>query len=119
MARPNGKSVRLSNEALAIVEKAPGEGFNDKFEKLIFAYHNTISSRQKKLDILKQEIIEQQTKLEELKLQTGTWWEITSKMHEVERNVDDLKMFVSQDRAAGASRIKHNEIQNYEQITLD
>lgn len=29
------KSVRLSSDVMAYIEKAPGEGFNQKFEKII------------------------------------------------------------------------------------
>ena len=29
------KSVRLSSEVMAFIEQAPGEGFNQKFEKII------------------------------------------------------------------------------------
>lgn len=66
MARPNMKSVRLSNEALAIVENAPGKGFNDKFEKLIFDYYNTIPNRLAQLAAIEKRITEIQKEFEKL-----------------------------------------------------
>lgn len=72
MARPNMKSVRLSDEALAIVESAPGEGFNDKFEKLIFAYSNTIPTRLAQLDAIEKKIDQKKqelTRLQEMESQ--------------------------------------------------
>lgn len=67
MARPNGKSVRLSDEALAIVNSAEGEGFNDKFEKLIFAYHNTIPNRLAQLEAIEKRITMKQKEFDRLR----------------------------------------------------
>ena len=66
MARPNGKSVRLSNEALAIVNEAPGKGFNDKFENLILSYYNTIPNRLAQLDAIEKKIAQKKQDLETL-----------------------------------------------------
>lgn len=66
MARPNGKSVRLSDEALAIVNSSPGEGFNDKFEKLIFSYKKTIPNRLAQLNAIDKRIEQKKQELETL-----------------------------------------------------
>lgn len=66
MSRPNMKSVRLSDQALAIVNDAPGNGFNDKFEKLIFDYSNSIPNRLAQLEAIDKRILQKKQDLESL-----------------------------------------------------
>lgn len=56
MAKNNQKCVRMADEILSIVEKVKGDGFNDKFEKLVLEYHKSIPEREKYLANLNQQI---------------------------------------------------------------
>lgn len=56
MSKNNQKCVRMADEILNIVEKIKGEGFNDKFEKLVLEYHKSIPEREKYLANLNQQI---------------------------------------------------------------
>lgn len=56
MAKNNMKCVRMDDEILRIVENVKGNGFNDKFEKLVLEYHKSIPEREKYLANLNQQI---------------------------------------------------------------
>lgn len=56
MAKSNQKCVRMDDEILRIVENVKGNGFNDKFEKLVLEYHKSIPEREKYLSNLEQQI---------------------------------------------------------------
>lgn len=45
--KSNAKSIRISDEVLAYIEKAPGDGFNQKFENIILDAKRTESERKK------------------------------------------------------------------------
>lgn len=91
MARPNMKSVRLSDEALAIVESAPGEGFNDKFERLIFDYSNSIPSRKLILENIDKRIKIQADHLRDLQDKTLTMSKIVTSAEQIKNMMDNLK----------------------------
>jgi hypothetical protein len=63
MAKNNQKCVRMDDEILRIVENVKGDGFNNKFEKLVLEYHKSIPEREKYLANLEEQI---QTKLKNL-----------------------------------------------------
>lgn len=56
MAKNNQKCVRLSDEVLNIVEASPGNGFNEKFEKLVLHAYFSVPEREKQLAALDNEI---------------------------------------------------------------
>lgn len=44
------KSIRLSEDVLAYIEAAPGDGFNNKFENIILSAKRTEPERRRKID---------------------------------------------------------------------
>jgi len=120
MARPNGKSVRLSDQALAIVNDAPGEGFNDKFEKLIFAYANTIPTRLAQLAALDKQIDQKKKQLDSLR-------SMEQKVNYMVRQLGDIAELipsisktldsVSHEARQASTGLKSNEIHDYEQLS--
>jgi len=115
MARPNMKSVRLSNEALAIVESAEGSGFNDKFENLIFAYSNTIPDRLARLAAIDNQISAKKKELEALQALGNKVSFMVQQLGTIGNMLDSVTD-VSQKVVQASTGIKHNEIQNYEQL---
>lgn len=118
MARPNMKSVRLSDEALAIVNSAEGTGFNDKFENLIFAYANTIPDRLAQLAAIDRQIILKKKELESLKNLTDKASYISQQFFQME-NMINVAYNVSHELAQASAGTKVNEIYDYNQITLN
>lgn len=96
MARPNMKSVRLSDQALAIVNDAPGAGFNDKFERLIIEYSNSINSRKLILENLEKQIERQRNNLNDLKNESRKWEKIIDKMESINVIIKGISQDVSQ-----------------------
>lgn len=45
--KSNAKSIRISDEVLAYIESAPGDGFNQKFENIILDAKQTEPARKK------------------------------------------------------------------------
>lgn len=73
MAKPIGKSIRLSEEVFNYIDSYHGDGFNDKFENIIlFAMKNE--------DVLKERIRYQQEKLDD----------IFAKVHALEKRYQSL-----------------------------
>jgi len=91
LARPNLKSVRLSDEALEIVNSAPGEGFNDKFEKLIFEYKKSIPKRKKILENLEKDIQLNKKHLRELQEKTLEMSKIVTSIKQVDSALENLR----------------------------
>lgn len=61
--KKNQKSVRLTDEVLAYVENAPGDGFNQKFENLVLEMKRTEPERKKRLTELEHKISLKQKQL--------------------------------------------------------
>lgn len=59
----NQKCVRLSDEVLAIIEQSEGNGFNDKFEKIILRAHKEQPKLEESLKILNDQIKEKRSQL--------------------------------------------------------
>lgn len=51
----NLKSVRMSDFTLAVIEDMPGEGFNQKFEKLVYDYSQNCRDIQSRITTLQAE----------------------------------------------------------------
>lgn len=67
MANKNiAKSIRLTEEVYGYVMKAPGKGFNEKFENIILQAKVEEPARKKRLDELQRSIDAQQRKLYQL-----------------------------------------------------
>lgn len=67
MANKNiAKSIRLTEEVYGYVMKAPGKGFNEKFENIILQAKVEEPARKKRLDELQRSIDAQQRKLYKL-----------------------------------------------------
>lgn len=56
MAKDNRKCLRLSDEAVEIIEKCLGDNFSEKFESLVYQYNKMIPEREKRLRDLEKEI---------------------------------------------------------------
>lgn len=117
MAKGNQKCVRMDDEILKIVEKVKGNGFNDKFEKLVMEYHKSIPEREKYLANLNHQI---EQKLKEL----ATIEKRINGLKNLEFSLDRLRtdilritdsaasvVDVSQIKAAAPSPEGENEIQ--------
>lgn len=120
MARPNMKSVRLSNEALTIVEQAEGKGFNDKFEGLIFDYKNTIPTRQAKLEAIEKRIAEKQKQFETLSdlehkvnHMAKQLSEIATLIPSVYKSLNNVSQELSQEQATGEESEIHPEVKHF------
>jgi hypothetical protein len=46
MPKNNQKCVRMTDEVLKIIESAPGEGFNQKFENMVIDFKKTAVERE-------------------------------------------------------------------------
>lgn len=95
MAKPNLKSVRLSDEALHIVENHQGVGFNEKFELLVMEYHWSVKKREDQLEELEKKIKVREDHLHELDNQTYRMAKIITSAKEIEKMLDSLKDQVS------------------------
>lgn len=60
------KSIRISEEVFAYIDKAPGKGFNEKFENIILEAKRTEADRKKRLAGLEKQIHDAQLKLMKL-----------------------------------------------------
>ena len=60
------KSVRLTEEVNALIEAAPGKGFNEKFENIILRAHKHEPELKKRLSDLNEQVEKEQRKLYEL-----------------------------------------------------
>lgn len=59
----NQKCVRLSDEVLAIIEQSEGNGFNDKFEKIILRAYKEQPKLEESLNILNGQIEKKRSQL--------------------------------------------------------
>ena len=59
----NQKCIRLSDEVLAIIEQSEGNGFNDKFEKIILRAHKEQPKLEESLKILNEQIKKKRSQL--------------------------------------------------------
>lgn len=50
--KSNQKCVRMSDEVLAIVERMPGDGFNQKFENMVLTYAKKEAALKKRISNL-------------------------------------------------------------------
>jgi|GEM_PF-1061187 len=122
MARPNMKSVRLSNEALAIVESAPGEGFNDKFEKLIFSYKNTIPTRLAQLEEIEKKIAQKNKEFETLRMIGYKVEAMVNSLNKIAGEIPNVSLMlnsVSQEARQASTGLRSNEIQDYTQLSYE
>ncbi len=87
MAKPNLKSVRMSDEVLQIVENFQGEGFNQKFENIVLHFHKSEPARQKQLKELDKFIKEQEARLAELRNQIRAAFEVANTLKSMQRQV--------------------------------
>ena len=60
------KSIRISEEVFSYIDKAPGKGFNEKFENIILEAKRTEPDRKLRLAYLDQQIASSQQKLSRL-----------------------------------------------------
>lgn len=121
MARPNAKSVRLSDEALAIVEGAEGKGFNDKFENLIFAYKKTIPQRQAQLEAINKRIEKKKKELETLQAQESKVRSlvidlevIANLIPRVAKSLNNVSQEIDQAQAAGDKIEIHKDVKRFQ-----
>ncbi|OCZ50841.1 hypothetical protein [Dehalobacter sp. TeCB1] len=66
MAKPNLKSVRMSDLVLNTVNQVKGDGFNEKFENLVTEFYYTIPKREEKLKNIEKSIKEKEAALNHL-----------------------------------------------------
>lgn len=121
MAKPIAKSIRISQEAYDIVEAAPGKGFNDKYENLIFDYHNTIPSRSAQLKELEKKIKQKKDQLKALTMIGDKVNHIIKELNQIAEiipNISEELENVSREARQAATGLKFNEIQKYEQIEI-
>lgn len=91
------KSIRISEEVFAYIDKSPGKGFNEKFENIILEAKQTEAERKKRLAglerdinkaIHKREIILKQN--EELERFFRTFLQIQRTMFDLKEHLQDV-----------------------------
>lgn len=90
--KPIGKSVRLSQEVYDIVNSAPGEGFNEKFENLVLDYHHTIAKRKKQLNDIERKIKISSNHLEELSQKSYEVTVMLTKFGKINELLDSVRI---------------------------
>jgi len=95
MAKPNNKSIRLSNEVLSIVESSPGNGFNEKFENLVIEYHKTIPKRQQLLEEIEKKIENSRKHLDDLNNKTYVMSKIIASSEQIKNMLESLRTQIS------------------------
>ena len=81
MAKGNIKSIRFSDEILAIIEAQPGETFTTKYEGLIRTCFQELPHKQKELESIQRQIQAERTRLRRIRDQGN----------KLERTMSDLK----------------------------
>lgn len=66
MTKSNQKSIRMTDEVLAFVEKQKGEGFNQKFENLVLKFKNEEKDLDKRLKEKQQQFDDLTRKVKQL-----------------------------------------------------
>lgn len=66
MAKSNSKSIRLTDDILAYIESAPGDGFSQKFENIILEAKEAEPERKKRLESYDRRIKQKEVQLEKI-----------------------------------------------------
>ena len=85
----HSKSIRLTDEVLAYIEQAPGDGFNQKFENIILEAKNGEQERKGRLAYYDKLLEERTKQLSDIRNRMESVAKITNILV---RNVDTLKV---------------------------
>lgn len=100
------KSVRISEEVFSYIDKAPGKGFNEKFENIILEAKRTEADRKIRLAYLEQQIATSQKKLSRLLEQQQEFQKIFRMSLTIQHQLIDMKGAI--DRAINESEDEQN-----------
>lgn len=84
----HSKSIRLTDEVLAYIEQAPGDGFNQKFENIILEAKNGEQERKRRLAYYDKLLEKRKTQLSEIGNRVESITKITNLIC---KNVDTLQ----------------------------
>ena len=97
MAKSNSKSIRLSDEVLAYIEKSKGNGFNEKFENIILHAKEDEPRLQKQLNYLDEQITKKHVQLDtisqkvnSLDEQVNAIFSLSDQIHKIQKNMKKL-----------------------------
>ncbi len=97
MAKSNSKSIRLSDEVMAYIEKSKGNGFNEKFENIILHAKEDEPRLQEKLKYLDEQIKKKQMQLEKISQKVNTLdvqvdqiFRLSDNIHQIQKNIQKL-----------------------------
>lgn len=96
MAKPNLKSVRMSDEVLQIVEKFEGEGFNQKFENIVLYFAKTEPERQCRIAELNKHIKHLEQRDKELTQQIAKKMDMAFVLAEIANKVKKVEQLADQ-----------------------
>lgn len=100
------KSIRISEEVFDYIDKAPGKGFNEKFENIILEAKETESYRKERLAGLEKQIHDAEQKLWKLLEQNRELDRFFRTFIQMQHTLDGLK--TSLDRIAVIPEKKQN-----------
>ena len=85
-AKNNIRSMRFSDEILAMIEEQPGDTFTAKFEWLVMRCVKELPAREKELKYIKEQITRESRRLQDL----------SADVHKFRRIIDNLNMRANQ-----------------------
>ena len=95
--KSNAKSVRLSDEVMAYILKAPGDGFNQKFENIVLEAKKTEPERQKRLayydgliEKRKKQLARIEDKVESLDITIQAVFSLQDEVNRIRKQIEDI-----------------------------
>lgn len=95
--KTNQKSVRMTDEVMAYIQAAPGDGFNEKFANIILEAKKTEPERKARIahyDDLIQKRIQQlskiQDKIESLDITVQAVFSLQDEAHRIQKQIEDI-----------------------------
>lgn len=95
--KSNSKSVRLSDEVMAYILNAPGDGFNQKFENIILEAKQTEPERLERIahydDLIekkRKQLSKIEDKVKSLDVAIQAVFSLQDEVHKIQKQIDDI-----------------------------
>lgn len=95
--KSNSKSVRLSDEVMAYILAAPGDGFNQKFENIILEAKQTEPERLERIahydDLIarkREQLSRIEDKVKSLDVTIQAVFSLQDEVHRIQKQIDDI-----------------------------